>query len=526
MTDWSLIEAVKKRLADEHGTIYAQDGGTRVALLYPSPYHVGMSSLGYQTIYRVLNERPDTSAERAFLPEDLDKYRKSRTPLFTYETQTPVGDMDILMFSVAYELELTGVFEVLQLSGLPILASERGERFPLVVAGGPLTFSNPLPLSPFVDVIVMGEAEEAVSQLLTIEEAHRGQPRDVLLDALARQPGFFVPTRHGEVMPGVLKAPDDLLPAHSVILTPHTELSDMFLVEAERGCSRGCTFCVMRRSTNGGMRLVTPEKLLSLVPDHARKVGLVGAAVSDHPRLPELVRAIVGSGRGVGLSSLRADKMTPELLSLFRQGGYRQLTVASDGASERLRKGLERKIQEKHLLHAAQLAADVGMQGIKIYMMLGVPGETEEDIDELIRFTNEVTRIIPVALGVSPFVAKRNTPLDGSPFEDTGVLEKRLKRIERGIRPRGELRSTSARWAWVEYRLAQGGASAGLAVLDAWKQGSSFAAYRRALLERVGKEVDPPWRRGMAPPADVLTMSVKERIRPTVMPSPAALISV
>lgn len=522
--DWTLTEQIRKRKADERGAQYAHNGGTKVALLYPSPYNVGMSSLGYQTIYRILNNRQDTSCERAFLPEDLERYRKTRTPLFTYESETPVGDFDVLMVSVAYELELTGLFEVLELSGVPLLAKDRGERFPLVVAGGPLTFSNPLPLSPFVDVIILGEGEEAVSTLLDLEENFRSQDRDALLDRLATEPGFYVPTRHGERLPGVLAAHDDLLPAHSVIMTPHTELSNMFLVEAERGCSRGCTFCVMRRSTNGGMRIVTPEKLLSLIPDHAKKVGLVGAAVSDHPRLADLVRAIVDSGRGIGISSLRADKMTLELVSLFRKGGYRQLTVASDGASERLRKGLERKIQEKHLLKSAELAAEVGMAGIKVYMMVGVPGETEEDIDELIRFTNELSKIIPVAIGASPYVTKRNTPLDGSPFEDMVVLEKRLKRLANGIKPRAELRSTSARWAWVEYRLAQGGWSAGLATLQAWKNGGSFADFKRAFLELEGKQVDPPWRRGLAPPPDVLTMSVRDRIRPTVMESPAALV--
>ncbi|MFM7202225.1 MAG: radical SAM protein [Myxococcota bacterium] len=522
--DWSLIEEVRRRKDAERGARHSHDKDVRVALVYPSPYHVGMSSLGFQTLYRLINEDPALSAERAFLPDDVPRFRKSRMPLFTYETETHVGDLDLFMVSVAYELELPGLFEVLELSGLPVLARERGDRFPLVVVGGPLTFSNPMPLGPFVDVVVMGEAEEAALSLLHL--ARELPRRDQLLERLSQQPGFYVPSVHGEHLPGILAAPDERLPAYSALMTPHTELSDMFLVEAERGCSRGCTFCVMRRSTNGGMRLVTPEKLLSLIPADAKKVGLVGAAVSDHPRLPELVRTIVESGRGLGISSLRADKMTPELLQLFRQGGYRQLTVASDGASERLRRGLERRIQEKHLMRSAELAAEVGMAALKVYMMIGVPGETDDDIEELIRFIRELSKIIPVALGVSPFVSKRNTPLDGSPFEEIPVLERRLKRMAQGIRPRAEVRSTSARWAWVEYRLAQGGWSAGLAIHRAWREGYGFAAIKRAMLEEVGKGVDPPWRRGLPPPADVLSMDVKERIRPTVMASPSALLSV
>ena len=499
-------------------------GDIRVALVKPSTYHVSMSSLGFQTIYRLLNARGDITAERAFLPDDVEAWKKSRLPLLTLESESPVGNADLILCSVAYELEISSLCDVLSLAGLPVRRAARNERHPLVVVGGPLTFSNPLPLSPLVDVIVMGEGEEALDPLL--ERVTSGEDRDALLDALATTPGFYVPSRHGERLPGILKTSDALLPAHSVILTPHTELADMFLVEAERGCSRGCTFCVMRRSTNGGMRVVTPEKLLSLLPPQARRVGLVGAAVTDHPRLPELVRTIVESGRGLGLSSLRADKMTLELATLFRQGGYRQLTVASDGASERIRVGLERKIQEKHLLKSAELAREVGMKSLKVYMMLGVPGETDDDIEELIRFTRELSRVLPVALGISPYVPKRNTPLDGSPFEEMRVIEARLKRLSAGIRPGAEVRSTSARWAWVEYRLAQGGWQAGEAVIRAWEEGGAFRALQRAFLELEGPLPRAPWRLGQPAPPDVLSMPTAMRIKPTVMLSPSALITV
>lgn len=499
-------------------------GDIRVALIKPSTYHVSMSSLGFQTVYKRLNARGDVTCERAFLPDDLDVWKKSRLPLLTLESESPVGNADLILCSVAYELEVSSLCDMLSLAGLPIRRTARDDRHPLVVVGGPLTFSNPLPLSPLVDVIVMGEGEEALETLLSHLRA--GTARADLLDSLATEPGFYVPSHHGERLPGVLKVSDALLPACSAILTPNTELADMFLVEAERGCSRGCTFCVMRRSTNGGMRVVTPEKLLSLLPAQAKRVGLVGAAVTDHPRLPELVRTIVSSGRGLGLSSLRADKLTLELVQLFRQGGYRQLTVASDGASERIRVGLERKIQEKHLLKAAELARDVGMKSLKVYMMLGVPGETEEDIDELIRFTQELARIVPVALGISPFVPKRNTPLDGSPFEEMRVVEQRLKKLSSGIRPGAEVRSTSARWAWVEYRLAQGGWKAGEAMIRAWEEGGAFRAMQRAFVELEGPMPLAPWRLGQPAPPDVLSMPVSMRIKPTVMLSPSALISV
>jgi radical SAM superfamily enzyme YgiQ (UPF0313 family) len=292
-----------------------------------------------------------------------------------------------------------------------------------------------------------------------------------------------VPGRGGPSL-HVARAEDDRLPARSQILTPHTELSSMFLIEPERGCSRGCHYCVMRRTTNGGMRTVPPERVLSLIPEEARRVGFVGAAVTDHPRVVELLRAVVDSGREVGVSSLRADRLTPELVGTLRRGGARVLTVASDGASQRMRDLVDRKHSEEQLVRAARLAAGAGMQRLKVYSMVGLPLETDADIDELVRFTRELAKILPIALGVSPFVSKRHTPLDGAPFAGIREVDERLDRLRRGLQGKAEVRPTSARWAWVEYMLAQCGPEAGLAAMDAWRAGGSFAAWKRAFAAR------------------------------------------
>ena len=490
-TSRDLLAHRQALLAAEQGTLH-RVAPLPVALCYPSPYHVGMSSLGFQTIYREIHAHPAASAERAFLPDDVDAFRESRTPLFTLESARPVGDFPVLAFSVAYELELPGLFEVLSLSGLPVLASERGSGHPLVVAGGPLTFSNPEPLEPFVDVLVQGEADGLIHVLL---DAILAEPdRDRLLDQLARTPGFRVPGRGGESL-HVARADDSRLPARSQVITPHTELSSMFLIEPERGCSRGCHYCVMRRTTNGGMRTVPPERVLALVPEVARRVGLVGAAVTDHPRVVELLRALVDSGREVGVSSLRADRLTSELVETLRRGGARVLTVASDGASQRMRDLVDRKHSEEQLVRAARLAAAAGMERLKVYSMVGLPLETDDDVDELVRFTRELAGHLPVALGVSPFVAKRHTPLDGAPFAGIRAVDGRLDRLRRGLKGKAEVRPTSARWAWVEYMLAQCGPEAGLAALDAWRAGGSFAAWKRAF---AGRDCTPTLRARVA----------------------------
>jgi len=371
---------------------------------------------------------------------------------------------------------------VLELAGLPALAAERDGRHPLVVAGGPLTFSNPLPLGPFVDAVAMGEAEETAPALLALLDGHAGSRADLMME-LARRPGWWVPSVHGERLPAIEAADDELLPARSQVLTPHTELRSMFLIEPERGCHRACTYCVMRRSTNGGMRLVAPDRVLALVPERARRVGLVGAAVTDHPKLPEILAGLVESGREIGISSLRADRLTDEIVGLLAAGGYRAITFAADGASERLRQEVKRGTKERHLLAAAALARKHRLAHVKVYQMLGLPGETEADVDDMARLGRELAKQIKVVFGVAPFVAKRNTPLDGAAYEGVAAIEAKLARLKRGLAGAAEVRPTSARWAWVEYQLAQGGVAAGLRALAAHRAGGSFAAWKRAFAD-------------------------------------------
>jgi radical SAM superfamily enzyme YgiQ (UPF0313 family) len=479
MSTWNLLQKVRRLVADERGTLRRQ-ASLRVALCYPSPYSVGMSSLGFQTIYREIHLHPDVTAERAFLPDVGDDYRGSRTPLFTYESEIPLSEFPVLAFSVSYELEIPGLLEMLDLSGIPLLRTQRGTRHPLIVVGGPLTNSNPMPLAPFADLIILGEAEELIHTFLDAAATH---DREALLSRFAQAPGCYVPGRSPAVG-DIAKASDSRLPARSQIVTRNTVLSSMFLIEPERGCSRGCTYCVMRRTTNGGMRLVQPEDVLSYIPEHARRVGLVGAAVTDHPKIKEIVARLVTAGREVGISSLRADRLDEEFVGLLAQGGYRTLTTASDGASQRLRNFVSRRTAEEHLVHAAELARKFKLERLKLYEMVGLPGETPADIDELIRFSLELAQIVPLSLGVSPFVAKRNTPLDGVPFEPIASIEAKLSRLRHGVRGKVEVRPTSARWAWVEHRLSQGGEDAGLAAMDAWRGGGSFAAWKRAFKER------------------------------------------
>jgi radical SAM superfamily enzyme YgiQ (UPF0313 family) len=471
-------------LAAERGTLY-KEAETRIALVYPSPYRAAMSSLGYQQIYRTLHGMPGVAADRAMLPDP-----GAPGGLFvTLEEARPVGGYPMLAYSVAYELEIAGVVDTLERANIPVLAADRDARHPLVIAGGPMTFSNPAPLAPFFDVVILGEGEQLIVELVNVAR-DVGFVRDRVWDALAGRPGYYLPHLHGERVPPVAAVDDALLPARSVIATPHTELANMFMTEAARGCSRGCTYCVMRRSTNGGMRIVERARIIAGIPADARRVGLVGAAVTDHPEIAAIVGDVVHGGREVGISSLRADKLDDELVSLLARGGYRTLTVAADGASERMRRVVERSTQARHLLRSAELARTHGLHTLKIYMMLGVPEETDADVDELVAFSKQLAAIHPrVAYGLAPFVAKRNTPLDGQPFAGIDLVEARIARLRKGLSAaklggKVTVRPTSARWAWVEYMIAQGESNAGLAVMDAHRAGGSFADYKRAFAAR------------------------------------------
>jgi radical SAM superfamily enzyme YgiQ (UPF0313 family) len=473
MSRGSQLATIRRRLAAEVGRIDKRAPFT-VCLGYPSPYRAGMSSLGFLQIYRAIQDEPGMAAERAFLADDEAGEREA--PL-TYEGGRTLGELPVLALSVAYELELAGVIKLLTAAGIPPLREQRTERHPFILAGGPLTFSNPLPLAAFADAIVMGEADTlAIDALRALRDAGS---REAALDALAALPHVFVPARH-DAMPGVAQCDDALLPAWSPIRTPEAELSSMFLIETERGCSRGCTYCVMRRSTNGGMRVVSKERILELIPPDARRVGLVGAAVSDHPRIAEIVRALGERGAEVGLSSLRPDRLTDELVGALKLAGYRTLTTAMDGTSDRVRELLDRRARIRHLERAAELARTHGMSRLKLYLMIGVPGEEDEDVDECVAFTTSLSKRIPVALGIAPFCPKRNTPLSGATYAGIPVIQRRLDRLRAGLKGRAEVRATSARWAWVEAVLAKGGEAEGRAVLEAVQAGGSFAAYQRA----------------------------------------------
>jgi radical SAM superfamily enzyme YgiQ (UPF0313 family) len=446
-----------------------------------------MSSLGYQTAYRTIQSTSNWCCERIFHPDSATSGLICEERPISYEGERSLQEFSLIAFSVAYELEVAGLIRMLVSSGIPALRRERGQAHPFVLVGGPLTFSNPESLFPFVDAVLLGECEADLPWLL--ESVADAGSRDSLLDTLSSCPSIILPGARATRSAKIAQADMDSLPAFGPIRAPETELSNMFLVEAERGCSRGCTYCVMRRSTNGGMRIVDVDRVVGCIPRDVERVGLVGAAVSDHPGIVDIIDRLVARDCKVGLSSLRPDKLKEPFVAALARAGYRTLTTALDGASERLRQEIERRGRAPHYEQAAELAKAYGMDKLKLYLMIGLPGETEADIDECADFVGSLSRIIPVTLGISPFCAKRNTPLDRMPYAGIATVQRRLTRLRSKLAGRAEVRPTSSRWAWVEHVLSQGGPREGLAVHEALQNGGSFADYREAF-EAIGHHPD------------------------------------
>ncbi len=472
---WPQIETIRRLRQREHGRPLPV-GHQPIALIYPATYRVGMASLGFQWVAHQAAEA-GLGVERAFLPSD--RWGPGEGSVRSMESEMPIGDFPVLAATMAWELELDGLVRLLESSGIPALRSERGPEHPLLLLGGPLTFSNPAPLGAVADAVLVGEADATAAPAL--KAAFEGD-RGAWLDAVEALPGGWVPERNSSP-PEPARADPAALPAHARFWSPDADFADMFLVEAERGCSRRCAFCVMRRSEGGGMRLVEPERILALIPEEAPRVGLVGAAVSDHPGLPRLLEALIARGKGVGVSSLRADRIArePRLPTLLKQAGYRTLTVAADAPSEALRDSIRKDIRAESLLACAEAAREHGFERVKLYAMIGLPGEEEADIQELIELTRSMAAIHPLDLAVSPFVPKLRTPLAGADFAGIKPAERRLAALKKGLRGVAGFRPTSARWAWAEAQLAQGDIATGEAAVNAVRAGGKFSAWKRAL---------------------------------------------
>ncbi len=518
---WHLKEKAQALLAEEQGTV-RKDWGGRVAfgLVYPNSYAVGMSNLGFQTIYRHLNALPGVVCERVFLPdpEDITELRRTSGVPFSLESQRPLTDFHMLGFSVTYEGDYINVLRLLTLAGIPLRAAMRRPHDPLVLMGGVCAFSNPEPMAPFMDVIAVGEGEELVVELI---ERYRGGDgdRETLLDALAAVEGIYVPERYAVAWApgGGLAAVTPRAGAPAIVTkrrlknvnafetiatvkTPSAEYGHMALLEVGKGCGRGCRFCLegqvyrpVRHRSLDALR----ETVAQLAKSGETRIGLVGACVSDYPWIGDLLKIVEENGLEVSISSIRADSLTDGLVEALARGGHRTLTVAPEAGTERLRRVIRKAITDEQIVAACDLVRAHGIPNLKTYFMIGQPTETREDVEAipaLAELMLERLRVLDpsgkpfgrLTLSISSFVPKPWTPFQWAPFDGAASLQTKLEIVKRGVRRFANVRvlHENPREAALQALLARGDRR----VADFLELAASFDGdWRRALREWEGE---------------------------------------
>ena len=466
---WRFKKKLQRLLADEQGAVRKDWGGKiAVALVYPNTYTVGMSNLGFQTIYRHLNALPDVVCERLFLPdpEDIDELGRTGSVPISLESFRPLTDFHMVGFSVTYEGDYVNTLRLLALAGIPLRADDRRPHDPLVLMGGVCAFSNPEPMAPFMDAIAVGEGEELVTELIA---AYRtgADDRERFLDALAAIEGVYVPSRYvvvyapdggvGEVRPlGAAPAIVTKRRLRNVnafetvdaVKTPNAEYGHMALLEVGKGCGRGCRFCLegqvyrpVRHRSVDALR----ETVARIAASGEKRVGLVGACVSDYPWIGELLKIVEDNGLELSISSIRADSLTDDLVAALARGGHRTLTIAPEAGTERLRRAIRKAITDEQILTACDLVRAHGIPNLKTYFMIGQPTETLADVEAIPLLAERMLERLRVldpsgkpfgrlTLSVSSFVPKPWTPFQWAPFDGAESLQAKLEIVKRGAR--------------------------------------------------------------------------------------------
>ncbi len=494
-----------------------------MCLIYPSVYRTGMSNLGFQTIYRLLNADPDVVCERVFLPDPEDEtfFSSGSLPIFSIESQRPLRDFDILAFSLSFENDYPNILTLLEMGNIPPVAAERGEGLPLVMAGGIAVTMNPEPVADFFDLFLLGEAEEALQEFLqamiALQREGRGK-KECLYKLQKSIAGVYVPqlydVKYKQDGPIESFLPVDPLLPHKiekrwvkdlnafstdqVIIAPDTELGSMYLTEVNRGCPRGCRFCaagyLYRPSRFRDWHIL--EDSLKNGLEKVNRIGLLGTAVSDHPDLVRLCRRILDGGGKIAVGSLRLDQLNREVIQVLKDGGIETLSLAPEAGSQRLRDFIRKGIREDQVHDMAASLLELGIVNIRTYFMIGLPTETDADIQAIIdmmeklarsafKVADRETRFRRITVSINQFIPKPATPLQWYPMGKIEDARKKIRRIKMSFHKKTSVRlqAESPKMNYLQALLSLGDRRVGQIMLARHQQKANWSqAFKEAPL--------------------------------------------
>ena len=490
-------------------------GGIKVALVYPNTYRAGMSSLGFQKVFQMFNAMVGMVCERVFLPE-------TPSPARSCETGRELGSFDIIAFSISFENDYANLVTLLDTAGIPPRQNQRNERHPLVMAGGVACFLNPEPLAPFMDCFLLGEIENTLHPFLN--EIQTFPLKQHLNPALALKiPGLYIPSLYhpvyknnvftGHEKPHPL-APDTIQVEHLAHLENHqtvtgiissdTAFKNTCLIETGRGCHHGCRFCsagfIYRPPRNYPEAVIT--KAMAQASTLTNRIGLVSAAVSDHPKINDICTWGIEKSLHISFSSLRLDALTPQLVETLAASGVKTATIAPEAGTQRMRNIINKKITRPQILSAVETLIQGGIFNLKLYFMIGLPFETDEDVEGIISLTLDIREIFlaqskkkkkigTITLSVNPFVPKPATPFQWLPMAPSGVLKRRSNHLKASLKkiPNMKINCESHRMARINGLLARGDQRVADIIETAAREGWSKAVNKKDLATFLYREI-------------------------------------